>query len=110
MFFLDNGILSRLPDTLEEAVSFVEPFRILDRTGVKRKSASPMDESDTSFINDLNNENEADDSDISDEESSTPSSSHKLPSLQKRLGYTDDKDAWLDFRVIAFFQTLSNWI
>lgn len=72
MFILDNGVLPRLPDTLEEAVSFVEPFRILDLTGAKRKPASPTDESDTSFVDDLNNENEADDGGTSDE-SSTPS-------------------------------------
>lgn len=110
MFFLDNGVLPRLPDTLEEAVSFVAPFRILDLTGAKRKPTSPTDESDTSCIDDLNNENEADDGDTSDEESSTPSPSRKLPSLQERLGYMDDEDTWLDFRVIAFFQTLSNWV
>ena len=87
MFILDNGVLPRLPDTLEEAVSFVEPFRILDLTGAKQKPASPTDESDTSFVDDLNNENEADDGGTSDE-SSTPSSSRKLPSLQERLGYS----------------------
>jgi hypothetical protein len=63
-----------------------------------------------SFVDHLNNENEADDGDTSGEKSSSTSPSCKLPSLQERLGFMDDKDAWLDFRVIAFSQTLSNWI
>ena len=39
----------------------------------------------------------------------TPPSPHKLPSLKECLRFGDDQDAWLDFRVMSFLQTLSNW-
>jgi len=38
-----------------------------------------------------------------------PPPPHKLPSLKERQGFGDDQEAWLDFRVISFLQTLSNW-
>src|SRR5947207_9577203 len=65
--FLDKeGLLPTVPDTLEEAVSFVEPFRILDLTRAKRKAATPAEESDASFIDNLTDEDEDKDKDSDD--------------------------------------------
>jgi len=110
--FLDQpGVLPKLPETFEEAVVFVERIRILDFTGFP-KTIDSGDESDASFIDveDVNKDDDAGGTIINDDEASPTDSPIAPTGLQPALGYSHDRGAYLDFRVITFFPTLTNRI
>jgi len=85
------------------------PWRILSKP--KRAAAATPPESDTDPFVDIDLTQAEDDDATQDTESDDAQlqAPRKLPPLQQRLGFRDDKEGWFDFRVISF-QTLSNWI
>ena len=99
-----------LPETLEDAVSYVEQFQILDLTWARQPSPTQLFESDDGLFVDVDLTNDTNDEGANGgTPAPPPPPPRKLPSLKEHLGFGDDQEAWLDFRVISFLQTLSNW-